>query len=53
MLMRVVCSLLGHKWARVSYPEGDTADAFFLRCRRCGHENDSARAPTGPVIGGF
>jgi hypothetical protein len=40
-----LCLLLGHKWAKISYPRpaGEDEDVgTFLRCLRCGHENHEA-----------
>jgi hypothetical protein len=51
MIKRGVCILIGHKWNRVRYP--DSPDGTFLRCRRCGHINESEAGPTGPMVAGI
>ena len=54
MLARLVCLALGHTWVKTPYPNADTADAFFLRCRRCRTENDAAGSGVnGAMSGGF
>ena len=49
MWKRVFCALLGHKYAKTSYP--DNPVEFLLRCRRCGHQKEwpgGFRPPTAP-----
>jgi hypothetical protein len=39
------CKLLGHKWQKIGYPpgsDGETTNATFLRCARCGKEDHDA-----------
>lgn len=36
---RMVCVLLGHRYAKAYFPDSDAGE-FLLRCRRCGKERD-------------
>lgn len=44
-----VCLVANHRYHRIQYGKGDDS-GYFLRCRRCGHENhnDSSIRPTMP-----
>lgn len=48
VLARVVCTVIGHRYLRVRYP--DSPDGYFLRCTRCHHEREQAGG--GPSLGG-
>ena len=54
MLTRLRCLAAGHRWNKIRYPEADTAEGYFLRCRRCGKENhDDSSGVDGAMGWGF
>lgn len=56
MIRRVVCMVLGHNWSRQRYPaaQGDEQPVgTFLRCVRCGRDDEGDGLPPGPMVGGF
>ena len=50
MLTRMLCFVIGHAWRRTPDPDADTADAYYLACRRCGRRRE---ARTSGVDGGM
>ena len=51
-LKRFTVCLVGHKWAKVSYPPGADGEASgtFIRCQRCGKEDhDAGTLPPGTI----
>jgi hypothetical protein len=54
VLTKLLCFATGHRWNKIAYPDADTADGFFLRCRRCHKENhDSSSGVNGAMGWGF
>ena len=56
MLTRFVCLLLGHSWTRHRYESAETDDqpaGHFLKCVRCGRQDEGAQFPPGTLAGGF
>ncbi|WP_167305863.1 hypothetical protein [Nocardioides euryhalodurans] len=43
-LKRFTLCLVGHRWAKISYPPSQEGEAtgMFLRCLRCGKESHDA-----------
>jgi hypothetical protein len=52
MLKRVRCLLIDHRWVKTPYPDGDTADAFYLRCKKCGRSRDMRSSGVDGAMGG-
>ncbi len=51
MLAWARCLLLGHKYVKTPYPEADTADGFYLRCRRCAKTKDASSSGVDGAMG--
>ena len=37
-MRRVLCLLKGHGWVKTRYEGADTAEGYYLTCRRCGRQ---------------
>jgi hypothetical protein len=40
-----------HQWDKVMYPDADSPNGFFLRCRRCGKEREAPGSAAGATKG--
>jgi hypothetical protein len=54
-LKRFTICLIGHKWAKISYPPSPDGEptGTFIRCVRCGYEDHDAGTVARGVGGAF